>query len=251
MKPFKILLIILTLNLITSCGQTQNNKKSLKEIGVVTNTTPSNDFKNQQRHYFDTTFVVNKQTIKFVVNDINEDEITITFIKNSKKIKADTLQSVGLGGFEFIDFNKDGSSDIMFTYIGNNSSYELYLFDNIANEFKILEGFDRFSDVIQLKNNSKYYYSYKRAGCADMNWISDLFYIDNFKTNQVGHIYGQGCDFDIKENPQEISIYKVLENNEENKKLTKKLPYLKNIPKYEDKWNFIEEYWNNNYEKFD
>lgn len=251
MRPFKILLIILTLNIITSCGQGQNNRKSLKEIGVDIKTSPSNDIKNQQRHYFDTTFVVNKQTFKFVMNDINEDEITITFIKNSKKIKTDTLQSVGLGGFEFTDFNKDGNSDIMFTYIGNNSSYEFYLFDNKSNDFKILEGFDRFAEAIQLKNNSKYYYSYQRAGCADMNWISDLFYIDNFKTIQVGHIYGQGCDFEIKENPQVISIYKVLENNEENKKLIKKLPYIKNIPKFDDKWNFIEEYWNNNYEKFD
>jgi len=251
MRPIKILLIILTLNIITSCGQTQKNKKSLKEIGVVTKTTPSNDFKNQQRHYFDTTFVVNKQTIKFAVNDINEDEITITFIKNSKKIKTDTLQSVGLGGFEFIDFNKDGSSDIMFTYIGNNSSYELYLFDNTANEFKILEGLDKFAEAIQLKKNSKYYYTYQRAGCADMNWISDLFYIDNFKIIQVGHIFGQGCDFEIKDNSQVIEIYKVLENSEENKKLIIKLPYLKNIPKFDYKWNFIEEYWNNNYDKFD
>lgn len=251
MKPFKALLIILTLKIITSCGQGQNSNESLEKIGVDTKTLPSNEIKEKQKHYFDTTFVVNKQTFKFVMDDINEDEVKLTFIRNSKKIKTDTLQSVGLGGSEFTDFNKDGNTDIMFTYIGNNSSYELYLFDNKANEFKILEGFDRFGEAIQLKSNPKYYYTYQRAGCSDIDWVSDLFYIDNFKTIQVGYIYGQGCDFEVKENPQVILIYKVLANSEENKQLINELPYIKNIPKFGDKWSFIEKYWNNNYEKFD
>lgn len=250
MKQVITLLIVLTLTVITSCGQSQDNNKSFKKVIVSTKTVTSNEIKNQQRHYFDTTFVVNKKTFKFVINDINEDEATLTFIRNSKNIKTDTLQSVGLGGFEFTDFNKDGNPDILFTYIGNNSSYDIYLFDNKTDEFKNLDGFDRFPEAIQLKVNPKYYYSYHRAGCADMNWVSDLFYIDNFKTIQIGHIYGQGCDFEVKENPQIIEIYKVLRNDEENKKLIKNLPYIKNIPKFGDKWKFIEKYWNNNYEKF-
>lgn len=250
MKLVTTLFIILTLTAINSCGQSQNNKKSLKKITVNTRTIKSNEIKNQQRHYFDTTFVVNNQLFKFVINDINEDEVTLTFIRNSKTIKTDTLQSGGLGDFEFTDFNKDGNPDILFTFIGNNSSYGLYLFDNKTTEFKYLEGFDRFPEAIQLKTNPKYYYSYHRAGCADMNWISDLFYIDNFKIIQIGHIYGQGCDFEAKENYQVIDIYKVLINNEENKKLIKTLPYIKNIPKFDDKWNFIEKYWNNHYKKF-
>lgn len=250
MKQISTLLILLILTIITSCGQGQDKNKSLKIITVDTKTVTNNKIKNQQGHYFDTTFAVNKQTFKFVINDINEDEVTMTFIRNSKNIKTDTLQSAGLGGFEFTDFNKDGNPDISFYYIGNNSSYDLYLFDNKTNEFKSLEGFDRFSESIQLETNPKYYYSYRRAGCADMDWVSDLFYIDNFKTIQIGHIYGQGCDFEVKENPQVIEIYKVLVNNEENKELIKKLHYKKNIPNFGDKWKFIEKYWNNNYGKF-
>lgn len=84
-----------------------------------------------------------------------------------------------------------------------------------------------------------------------MNWVSDLFKIENFKAIQLGHIRGQGCDFEVKENPQVIEIYKVSDNNEEKSKLLKKLPYLKFIPDFGDKWNFIEEYWNRNYKKFD
>ena len=81
-----------------------------------------------------------------------------------------------------------------------------------------------------------------------MNWVSDLFYIENFKTIHIAHIYGNGCE--TKEDPLKIEIYKVYNNKEENKKLFKTLPYLKNIPSFGDKWDFIEKYWNANYNKF-
>ena len=251
MKQFMTFLKILTLTAITSCGQGQVNNKVSEINAVDSNSVKSKETEIQQTHYFDTTFVANKQTFKFEIKDISEDEVTLTFTRNSENIKVDTLQSGGLGNVEFIDFNKDGNSDILFTYMGNNSTYDIYLFDKTSNEFKYLKGFDRFPEAIQLKTNPKYYYSYHRAGCADMNWVSDLFYIDNnFKTIHIGHIYGQGCDFEVKENPQVIEIYKVLEDNEENKKEIEKLPYLKNIPVFGDKWNFIEKYWNKNYGKF-
>jgi hypothetical protein len=43
----------------------------------------------------------------------------------------------------------------------------------------------------------------------------------------------------------------VLEDNEENKKVVEELPYLKNIPAFDDKWSFIKKYWNQNYGRFD
>lgn len=247
-KQITILLMVLTFTAIASCGQSQNNNKPLNKVITNTKTVTNDEIKEQQRLYFDTTFVVNKHTFKFVIKNTNEDDITITFIRNLKEIKTDTLQS--FGNYELTDFNKDGNSDLLLTYFGNNSSYDLYLFDVKTNEFKNLEGFDRFPEAIQLKTNPKYYYSYHRVGCADMNWVSDLFYIDNFKTIQIGHIYGQGCDYEVKENPQVIEIFKVLGNNEENKKLIKKHPYEKIVPENGDKWDFIEKYWNNNYKKF-
>jgi hypothetical protein len=250
MKQIITLFLVLTLTVITSCRQNQDNNKPFKKELINAKTVTNSNNTKQQNHYFDTTFVVNKKTFKFVIKDINEDEVALTFIRDSKNIKSDTLYSVGLGAFEFTDFNKDGNLDILFTYIGNNSSYDIYLFDNKTDEFKKIDGFDRFPDAIQLKVNPKYYYSYHRAGCADMNWVSDLFYIDNFKTIQIGHIYGQGCDFNEKENPQMIEIYKILENEKENEKLIEKFSYLKNISKFGDKWSFIEEYWNSNYGKF-
>jgi hypothetical protein len=77
-----------------------------------------------------------------------------------------------------------------------------------------------------------------------------LFYIDNFKTIHVGHIYGKGCDYEVKDNLQTIELYKVVKNDESQKILVEKLPYLKHIPDFGYKWTFIEKYWNQNYSKY-
>ncbi len=203
-----------------------------------------------QDHNFDTSFVINKQTFRFLTKDVNDDQVTLTISRNSKIIKTDTLDAGGLSDLQFPDFDNDKNKDIMLTYMGNNFTYYIYLFDKTHNEFKFVEGFDRFPEAMQLKTNPKYYYSYHRAGCADMNWVSDLFYIDNFKSIHIGHIYGQGCDFEVKDNPQVIEIFKIIDNKEENRKLIGKLPYLKNIPDFGDKWDFIKKYWTENYGKF-
>lgn len=203
-----------------------------------------------QGYSFDTAFINNQQKIIVNTKEIKEDYVLLTVFCNSKKILSDTLDKSGLMNIQYIDFNRDKSRDILLTYIGNNPTYFLYLFDNKTNTFRNVKGFDRFPDAIQLKANSKYYYSYHRAGCADLNWVSDLFQIVNFKTIQVGHIYGKGCDFEIKQNPQVIEIYKIDNNDEKNEKLIAKLSYLRYIQNFEDKWDFIEKYWNKNYLKF-
>lgn len=246
-----VITILSIIILFTYCKQNQDTKEFPEKTLSDPTTVQTNKTENQQIHYFDTTFLVNKQNFRFTINDIDEENATLTFIRNSKKIKTDTISSIGLGSFKFIDFNKDGNNDIQFTYLGNNPTFYLYLFDSKNNEFKNVKDFDKFSYSTQLKTNPKYYYSYHRAGCADYNWVSDLFYIDNFTAVHIGHIYGQGCEFEIEENPQVIKIFKITDNNEENKKQIEKLPYAKNITRFEEKWDFIENYWNANYKKFE
>ena len=163
----------------------------------------------------------------------------------------DTIERGGLAYIKYPDFNKDGNADILIDYYGNNSTYSLYIFDPETNKFREIENYSNFPDAIQLKTNSKYYYSYHRAGCADMNWVSDFFKIQKFKIIQLGHIDGRGCDFEVKKNLQVIKIYKVTDNKEENGKLVENLPYLKFIPEFGDKWDFIEKYWNKNYKQFE
>src|SRR5687768_9070101 len=203
-----------------------------------------------QEHNSDTSFVINKQAFKIKTKEINSDQVSLTIYRNSKVIKVDTLDSEGLSYLKFPDFDNDGNKDIMLTYMGNNFTYSLYLFDKTKNVFKFVDGFDRFPASQQLKTNPKYYYSYHRAGCADLNWVSDLFFIANFKAIHVGQIYGKGCDADLKEEPQAIEIYKIVDNNEDNEKLIEKLSYQKNVPDFGDKWDFIKKYWEKNYSKF-
>ena len=94
--------------------------------------------------------------------------------RDSNIIIEDTLSSTDFP-LKYLDFDKDKNVDIIVTYGGNNFTYLLYQFDHINNTFKNVEGFDRFPQSIQLKANPKYYYSYHRAGCADYNWVSDLY----------------------------------------------------------------------------
>ena len=203
-----------------------------------------------QEHNSDTSFLINKQPFKITTKEINSDQVTLTIYRGSKIIKIDTLDSDGLSYLKFPDFDNDGNKDIMLTYMGNNFTYYLYLFDKVNNVFKYVEGFERFPASQQLKTNPKYYFSYHRAGCADLNWVSDLFYIQNFKTIHIGHIYGKGCDADLKEEPQVIEVYKISDNNSDNEKLFEKLPYQRNVPEFGDKWDFIKRYWQKNYSKF-
>jgi hypothetical protein len=149
---------------------------------------------------------------------------------------------------EFVDINADGYKDIRaFVFSNTPNQCENYLYDKVNKTFRQIEACNL---DIQLIKGTKFYYSYNRAGCADMNWESYLSKIENFKLVSLGYIYGQGCDFQIKENPQEIKIYKITNPDKEEKVLFKKLPYRQYIPKFEDKWDFIENYWKKNWQTF-
>ncbi len=209
------------------------------------------NFANGQTRYRDTTITSNKIRLTICTKDLDSNLILLTSRTASHTVLSDTIDRIGLAEIIFTDFNKDSYFDIMLSYYGNNPTYFLYLFDPAGNIFKEIEGFMKYPDAVQLKSNPKYYYSYRRAGCADLNWVSDLFKIVNFEIIQVGHIDGQGCNFEVTQNPQVIEIYKMINNDEEQGKLISKLPYLKHIPHNGYKWEFIEKYWSRNYQKFD
>lgn len=203
-----------------------------------------------QNNLCDTTLLINQQKICVGTKTINNEQELLFSTYQSITTIIDTIYSEGLAYIKYIDFNKDGYTDILTDYRGNNSTYFLYLFNPATNKFVPILNYLAFPNAIQLKTNPMYYYSYHRAGCADANWESDLFKIQDFKIIHLGHIDGNGCSFDIQENPPTLKIYKVLDNNEEKQKLIKNLPYQKHIPNFGDKWNFIEKYWNANYAKF-
>ena len=201
-----------------------------------------------QDHSFDTTLVIRNSTFTVAVREFNEG-VTLSVVRDSVHIIRDTLRP-GLADIQFPDFDSDGNPDIELSFMGNNSEYNLNLFDIKSNTFKFVKDFENFPEAIQLKTNANFYYSYQRAGCADMDWVSDLFYIHNFSVVKIGHIYGRGCDSETRKPLRAIEIYKVLNNKGNDLQLIEKFPYLKNVPKFGDKWDFIEKYWNKNYQSF-
>jgi hypothetical protein len=197
-----------------------------------------------QTYWFDTTFKSYNQVLHISTREYGDDSVSLTAVYGSHVALSDTLDKSGLADIEFPDIDTDGYSDVLLSYLGNNASHLLYLFDPKTNQFREISDYERYPDAVRLKSNSRYFYSYHRAGCADMNWVSDLFTIANFKIVQLGHIYGDGCEEQI------IDVYKTIDNDEQKRKLIAKLSYSKYITDFADKWHFLEKYWNTNYQKF-
>lgn len=140
----------------------------------------------------------------------------------------------------FIDFNEDGYTDIYLIFLSNTPRLnDLFLFDNQLKCFKKVEGFSKFPDAQRLGKG--FYYSYHRSGCADLNWDSDLFYIQDYKAIKVANIHAIGCEDDPKKG---IYIYD----------LTSSTPTIIDFVKLTvikgNKWNFIRKYWKKNKKKF-
>lgn len=157
--------------------------------------------------------------------------------------EGDTLynEKEDIFNIKFSDFDQDGYKDMFIGYDGNQIVYELGLFDNKTNTFKLVENFSNLHEVFTLKG-TQYYYSYSPGGCADLNWSSDLFYIKNYKVTSIARIKGIGCEGEQKNG---IFISKIVDGKEKLIKTINRKPGY-----YSDKWDFIEKYWSGNYRRF-
>ncbi|MGY4537211.1 hypothetical protein ACVW0P_001627 [Mucilaginibacter sp. UYNi724] len=146
---------------------------------------------------------------------------------------------------KFKDFNTDGYKDIIITYPQNTPGIiGLLLYNKTNKTYKKVSGFDAFP-APEMIPNTKYYYSYHHSGCADMDWTSDLFCIENYKAVKLGTINGNECgDSGIKDG---IYIYKIVGGKE----IKIKQLSIKTIYSYKEyKWGFIKSYWYKNYRLF-
>ncbi|CAM1359079.1 conserved hypothetical protein [Tenacibaculum litopenaei] len=144
--------------------------------------------------------------------------------------------------FKIADVNGDGFPDILLEYFTNVPGVnELLVYDLKTASFKEVTDFANFPAATRIEN-SDFYYSYHKSGCADSNWDSDLFKIIDYKAIRFGNIRGIGCGVGEANG---IYINKV--DNE-------KLKQIKFIPReagyWDGKWDFIAEYWSKNYTKF-
>ena len=235
--------IILSLFALLACNCKLNKRQIVSETAI----TP------ESYYNFDTIWQVGKQEFHFTSFDPdfeNSDTLLISVKTNmSPNFTAltDYVYKDGLVDAHFQDFNQDGYPDIWLYYADQAGDHILYLFNPEQNKFVKSLGFERLREPMQLKSNFNYYYTYSRAGCADMNWTSKLFVFKNFETIELGYIYGKGCDDEDNEE-QGIEIYQVIDNDETKLKLIQQLPY--DIDNYE-KWDFIKNYWETNYQNFE
>ena len=204
----------------------------------------------------DTTLIVNGHPYRFLTTYTYDDgNTTLTIFHNSKIAKTAQLDIEGLPNVTYPDFNSDGNNDILISSFGMYNQYELYLYDELSNSYRLVDDNNRFPSAKQLGTNPGYYYSYQATGCADMYWVSSLFFIKDFRAIPVGKILGNCCggppNSDPKDYPLVISIYKIANDGSSERLVPiEELPYHECIPNFEDKWNFIEKYWNKNYKKY-
>ncbi|HVY75299.1 MAG TPA: hypothetical protein VG890_10740, partial [Puia sp.] len=144
--------------------------------------------------------------------------------------------------WDFKDFNKDGYEDIYLDKGGNTPErFDLLLYVPTTKTFRKVKDFENFPASENI-SRTKYFYSYHKSGCADMNWDSDLFYIKDFKAVRLANISGRECENSgVKDG---LYISKL---SGEKKLLFKALP-IDTVHKFKnDKWGFIEKYWTENY----
>lgn len=197
------------------------------------------------RVFLDTT--VTNSGASFRLTAISNSDTTALLKSGSAKGETivDTLdQPTAIGYMEAVDFDKDGNSDILLDYIGNNPTFHLYLYDISTSTFRHIDNYLSFPEGQQLEGNRELYYSYHRAGCADLNWVSDLFTIKDFKITHLAHLYAEGCEGE----QQGISVFKVIANKSDSTTLIETIKY--SSEQNDSKGDIIKKYWNENWTKF-
>ncbi|WP_316787718.1 hypothetical protein [Pedobacter frigoris] len=174
-------------------------------------------------------------------------QYTSTYNMYILKNNRDTIfkETDAAADFEFKDFDMDGYKDIRLYYMTNVPGIEGFLlYEPKSKTFKNVLNFQDFPSPVKI-GGTQYYYSYHRSGCADMNWTSDLFYIENYQCKKIGTINGYECENSgIKD-----GIY-IAKASGTKQTVIRELP-ISTIKRYKEyKWGFIADYWQNNYKLF-
>ena len=200
----------------------------------------SNEIKTQFKEIKRDTLIVNN--LKFVIKQFKEGNLDFSLVILNEKFDTIYKHNDFIDEYKTIDFNNDGYQDIELDYITNVPGIvDVLLFDLASGKFQIIEELGNYPSPIKIKK-SEYYYSYERAGCADYNWESNLFYISDYKCVKIGNITGKGCGYEKRNG---IFINKIVDNKEVEINWIKR-----DSGYYEDKWEFIENYWTKNHLKF-
>lgn len=138
------------------------------------------------------------------------------------------------------DFNNDGYADILLNRNEIRSNvFDLLLYDPVLRTFKEVRDFDRVPGPTPIPK-TKLYFSYYAIGCADADWICELFYIDHFRTVIIGRMEGNGCETNRS---RSIRIFKATGTEITTFPMT-------TVKRYGNKWSFIKQYWLHMHKRF-
>lgn len=150
-------------------------------------------------------------------------------------------QDYGNNGFELVDFNQDGYTDIRVLYMSNIGGVsDVILYDPRKRNFRNVEGFEEYNNALYLPE-IQLYYLYRRKGCADENWESRLFKIVDCKVQIVAYMDAFGC---IGDDDNGVFIYRL---NKSDTVLIENIGIQVLLEK--PKFDFIPQYWIENHRR--
>lgn len=228
------LLIISLFFLLFSCRNEENKLENMNSKNEISMT------KSQIQVFKRDTLINDNQ--KYIVKHFRDDNLDFSLLILNEKFDTIYKHFDYIDDYEILDFNEDGFKDLRLDYITNTPDViDIVLFDSYSKRFEIVKDLGYYPSPFKIKN-SNYYYSYHRAGCADLNWESDLFYIKDYRCIKIGNISGRGCGYEKRNG---IFINKIVD------KKAVEINWIKrDSGYYDDKWEFIENYWTKNHLKF-
>ena len=197
--------------------------------------------------YWDTTWVVESNKFEFHAQHFSPSHSFLSLKKNGELVFRDSTDYAGpRESGVFTDFNSDGHPDFLMHWIGQSPYDRLYLYDKNSQSYYNVKGFKEERSAQALKQHKDLYFSYSKAGCADNNWYSYLFKIEDKAVKRLGTIWGNGCLEEIDD--WYIEIRK--NGEEQDFRVVDTYPFdtLKTFNQY--KWEFIEKYWEQYAQKF-
>jgi hypothetical protein len=181
--------------------------------------------------------IVNDKKIKIQLTDKN----VFYILSENDTIKEDDYYPSDI---TFFDFNEDGLIDIKISFLSNTPGFcDIYMYNKSIDFYHKVNGLNNIFEPQKL-NGTEYYYSYSRNGCADENWISELFKIKDNNVIKIAQIQAIACESDNKK----VGIY-VFIYHDENLILYQMLKFSEIIPFENNKFKFIENYWLKNADK--
>ncbi|MCF6133036.1 hypothetical protein [Flavobacterium wongokense] len=222
------LVSFLVLILLVSCNKSVKDKQAKAVV-----------FKDTIKATNDSVFKVNNILLRAKIDPEKERLYSLETLDGKVIIEpADYYVNI-----EILDINEDGFKDIRIFEVSNTPNQcQNFFFDPKEKLFRKIKGSDL--DIKRLPN-ANLYYSYNRAGCADMNWESHLIKIENFEEITIGWMEAHDCN----DEDDGITFYKIVTLDKILKIDQKPDPNFE-IEGKNNKWNYMENYWMNNYKKY-